>query len=476
MRLLIDALHERDAAYAVNWFWPNTLPYAIIAAGWVALSPALVGRFTLGVLVTLWVAAAFLVAWRRDRPLAAPILASVVAFNHALYWGFLSFFIGWPVFLVWLLAVDAGDSARGGRRDVARLAILSVLLYYAHVFWLLAGLGWLVLTETVRRDRPLIAALRLAALLPVVLMVTVWYPQLAGHRLAMGFDVGLHYWTSPLYRLQPGALRDATFGGLYGVVEGAFAVLIAAWIVLAVVTNFGPRGGRLDRMLFAGALLFFAVVLLAPDSYMSTILLWSRWMPCAVVLALLALPAPRLPARVLAAAALLAVLVFSVVTTAHWIAFEREELTGLDTALGEIAERSRVLGLDFVEDSAIVKDRPFMHLFAYAQVLRSATLNFSFAEHASGIVRYRVAPDARWSQGLEWRARGVKAEDLPHFDAVLANASEGVHAQLRARPELIAHGGSGRWRLYTVRHPAGREETPTTTGTGTLPGPSTRRP
>ena len=211
MRLVTETLRGQGDVYALNWLWPNTLVYGIVAAGWVMLPPGLVGRFTLIVLAGMWVTAVFLVAWRRDRALAAAVVASFLVFNHALYWGFLSFLVGWPLFLVWLVAVDADGVKRGSRRDPVRLALLGVLLYYAHALWFLAGLGWLVLGELLRRDRPPTAVLRLAALLPVALMAAARYPQLAALRRAMGFDVGVHWKTSPLYRLQPGAYRAKGF-------------------------------------------------------------------------------------------------------------------------------------------------------------------------------------------------------------------------------------------------------------------------
>jgi len=108
----------------------------------------------------------------------------------------------------------------------------------------------------------------------------------------------------------------------------------------------------------------------------------------------------------------------------------------------------RVIGLDYVKTSPIVKGRPFLQGFAYAQVVRGGELNFSFAEFAPMGVVYK-SPRARpWTRGLEWFSERATASDLSHFDYALVNAEGWRHDALAASRELTAVTGQGRWRLY----------------------------
>ena len=80
--------------------------------------------------------------WRSNRgrsPLAA-VLASLFVFCNVLYWGFLSFAIGWPVFAAWMLATDR-EIRRP--RQVLLLAAFGLALYACHALWLLAGIAWM---------------------------------------------------------------------------------------------------------------------------------------------------------------------------------------------------------------------------------------------------------------------------------------------------------------------------------------------
>ncbi len=119
--------------------------------------------------------------------------------------------------------------------------------------------------------------------------------------------------------------------------------------------------------------------------------------------------------------------------------------------LDNLPPSPRVLGLDLIKESETLKGRPFLQLFAYAQVFKGGELNFSFAEHYSGLVAYRTMRDVRWTPALEWSAAKVKSSDFAHFDFVLANGEERDHKTLAAFGELSPVTLSGRWRLYQVR-------------------------
>jgi len=149
-------------------------------------------------------------------------------------------------------------------------------------------------------------------------------------------------------------------------------------------------------------------------------------------------------------AALTIAAAFFLVTTIAWHTFATKDLSGFRESLKNIPLSSRVLGLDFLKSSEIIKGRPFLQLFAYAQVFKACELNFSFAEHYSGLVAYKAKREISWTSGLEWFGEKVKSTDYAYFDYVLANGDDKDHASLSSFCELSPITDSGRWRLYKV--------------------------
>ncbi len=149
----------------------------------------------------------------------------------------------------------------------------------------------------------------------------------------------------------------------------------------------GGSAGLIDRDVLAAGGFFLAIVMVAPDKFMNTIFFGSRWLPVAMIFILLSLPAPsirRLSARTVALALAAA---FFLMTTIAWHLYRTKDLAGFRESLDRLPASSRVLGLDLIKESDIVKGRPFLQLFAYAQVFKGSELNFSFAEHYSGLGR-----------------------------------------------------------------------------------------
>ena len=89
-------------------------------------------------------------------------------------------------------------------------------------------------------------------------------------------------------------------------------------------------------------------------------------------------------------------------TAPTWVAFERRELTGLVAALERLPPEPRVLGLDYRQRSTLVRGRPFLQTYAWAQVLRGGTLNFSFASYPTSLVVFRSSQPPRWTPKLYW--------------------------------------------------------------------------
>lgn len=456
VHLLFEALSDPGTPYEIAWLAPNNLVYLVMAAFGSVLPPVAAGRATVGLIALAWVGAAFLAARVRGRAPVQAVVASLLVFAFPLYWGFLNFLVGWPIFLLWvLLTLDPPE-----RGEAWRLALLAALLYGSHALWFAMGCLWLGVVTLWRRPGWGRVLRRGLALLPIVVAAALWYPTLQASREVGGFDVAAHWapvW--PLDRLMPRPVVEALLGGLRGVTEPVVAGALLLWIVAGVLTRGRDPERRIDRGLALASLPFFALFLFAPGKYLNTIYFAERWLAPGVILLLLATPPPGRISRGAVRSLGVALLAFFVLLTARtWHLFSTFELEGLRPSLTALPEGSHLLGLDLVKLSPTVDGRPYLQLFAWAQPLRDATLNFSFVEHASGIVRYREPPPTPWQPGLEWNAERVRREDVAHFDHVLIHGSGEQHRGAEADPQLEPVTPPAPWRLYRVR--GGRPDDP----------------
>ena len=447
VRLFREALAGPAGPYVVQWLAPNNLVYAFLLGFWEVLPAELVARAALALVVLLWVAAIHGLGAGRNRGTAAAVAASLLVFNQSAGWGFLNFLLGFPVFVLWF-GLTSGEPRRPSVKLWASLAGTALFLYGSHALWFAAGGLWVVVIGLVRKAPLKVLAGRLSALLPCGIVSLVWYPSLSAARATAGFDVAPH-WSALFDRLA--SFKDSAIGGIRGPVGTLAFVFVLLWAGLAVWQNRRGFAGRVDRDLLAAALFFLAVVAIAPDKFMNTIYFSSRWFPAALVFLLLALPAPsfrRMPAK---AAALAVAAVFFLATALAWHRYDSADLTGFRESLGALPASPRVLGLDLVKESDHVPGRPFLQLFAYAQVFKGGELNFSFAEHYSGLVAYRSKRKVPWTPGLEWFGEKVKRTDFAFFDFAIVNGEEKDHVTLAGFAELAPVTGTGKWRLYRVR-------------------------
>jgi hypothetical protein len=104
-----------------------------------------------------------------------------------------------------------------------------------------------------------------------------------------------------------------------------------------------------------------------------------------------------------------------------------------------------------MKESAVVRERPFIQVFAYAQVYRGGELNFSFADFGPSLVIYKKPRQLAWTSGLEWFPERAKKSDLLFFDFALISGDDKLHAGVAQEGTLIPQTPSGRWRLYKIR-------------------------
>jgi hypothetical protein len=446
IRLFLDAVHGADSPYRIQWLTPYSLAYVVLGAAWALSSPGNAGRLAFMVVGVLWVVAAHGLALKRGRSPEAAVLASALYFNHAMYWGLYSFLFGWPVFTLWFALVSRRRAQPFRWFDVPLFLGGALLLYLSHALWLATGAAWFVLAALVLRAPRWPSVLRLASFLPVLVLAAVWYPTLA----AAGFTSPTRWRQTPTGRVSFSWLVDSILGGIQGPVEYVMVGLLAAWILVSLWQNRERLASAADRELCLAAGLLALWMLVLPDVHSNTILFASRWAAPAMTLLVLGLPAPVFTTALRRGATLAIVAVFAVTTTVAWRQFERIEGSGLPEVLRALPARARVVGLDLVKTSDIIKGRPFIQTFAYAQVYRGGELNFSFADFAPSLVVYKARRQAPWTSGLEWFGEAVQPRDLAYFDYAIVNAPAEQQARAAVTPGFMPVTDHGRWRLYRL--------------------------
>ncbi|MFH0821650.1 MAG: hypothetical protein V2B18_02780 [Pseudomonadota bacterium] len=447
IKLFLETLADRTSSpYTIQWFTPYSLSYLLIGVSWFFFGAEYAGRAAMLIVCLLWVVTIHLIAVRKGRSPAAAVLASVFALNHVVYWGFYGFAVGWPAFGLWLLLTDRPCPDRFSPRDCLPVVGAALLLYLSHVLWFIMGVGWYCLRTALFRDPPRGALLRGACLIPLVLVTAVWYPVLSGSSMSTP-----PIWvTGPFERLGASWLTDAALGGLTGPVEYALTGIASAWVLLGIVQNRKDIVSSTDWGLVAAAGMFLLCALCLPDKYMNTIRLGQRWVPPAMIMLVLGFPVPALRPVIRNGVAMAAAVAFAAVTTSSWLVFERVELSGLKEALAALPQNPRLVGLDLVQTSEVVKGRPFIQVFAYSQVFNGGLLNFSFAEFSPCLVVYKDAFLRPWTGGLEWFPQRLRESDLRYFDHALVNGTGGVHAVTASNPAFKPVTTLGRWRLYRI--------------------------
>jgi hypothetical protein len=448
IRLAGDVLAGRAPELSMAWLAPGNLVYAILGGLSTILSPTTAARVGLWLIALSWSLATLALAHKRGRDPLLAVAASVLAFQAALYWGFLNFLLGWPAFILWLhLTGSPPEARRRIWRHGLALGAASLLLYSAHILWFVMGGVWILLAGILTRPPRLAWVLRLAGMVPGALLAAAWYPHMAQHRAQFG--TGALWFSGWWHRLHPLDLCQTMMGGPAGPDPTTMGGSLAFWVLVVLVTRWGEIRRHSDRLLLAAAALLGLVALVGPDKYMNTIYFAQRWAPCSTALLLIGLPAPRLRIRAAFSAGLLGTA--SLATCFAWLSFSNVEMTGFRDALAASPPNARVLELDLVGKSEFVGGRPFMQMMAYLQAEKGGSLNFSFAEHGSSLVSYRSPRVRTWTPALEWRPERLQAADVLAFDVVLMNALPADHQRFQGYAPVVPLTHAGRWRLYAVR-------------------------
>ena len=451
--LAIRAAADPAGPYVLLWGAPNTLIYAFLCPLAKIVPLEFMSRAALLFMTAAWIFAIFAVAARKKRPVESAVLASLLLFNVSFYWGFLNFMIGFPFFVFWVLFTTR--EKRGSPwRETAPLVLGSVLLYGSHILWFAAGALWLGLISLLRRLSFRRLVIRAATLVPVGLASLFWFGKFAVFQAASGLNEKPVWFANPIEKLLNFWFKNMAFGGSTGFVETILAVLVAAWIVFALVSNRRALRERLNADLLAAGGLLFAIAWLAPDAIKNTIVFAGRWVGPSFILLLLALPAPRLNPVVRRAVAAAAVAAFFLATTVNWVRFTRVDMAGFKDCLDRLPRNVRLLQLDFVKGNLNFIYHPFLQMYAYAEALKGAELAFPFSRHSTGLVAFRNPVSSPWTEKLDWYAEWVKETDVDYFDYVLVNGPPVNHLRWFSR-RLTPVTEPARWRLYRVQKTQG---------------------
>jgi hypothetical protein len=211
IRLAHDVLSGRSPELFITWLAPNKLVYALLGMLSLMLPPVWAARIGLWMVALAWALASLALATKRDRSLTSGLVLGVLAFQAGLYWGFINFLVGWPVFVAWLqLTIKPSGRARPLRHGLALCAV-ALALYGAHILWFAMGGLWLLFAGILTRPGVRGWLLRLASLMPGALLAALWYPTLVESRAL--FHTSADWTTALSERLHPMRPFDIIMGG-----------------------------------------------------------------------------------------------------------------------------------------------------------------------------------------------------------------------------------------------------------------------
>ena len=449
IQLLIETLKTDNGFYKIQWTAPNTFVYVFIYLFWQILPPELVGKAILILMILFWILAIHILSEKRGIPIESTIFASLLVFNLSLYWGLLNFLIGFPIFVIWF-ALTSKDRHATSFKEILLLVALSFFLYLSHALWFVVGAAWLFLINLVKKTPWKPFSLRLAALLPGVVLALTWFVNFASSRTDAGFKTAPH-WPSLPFRLSFGSFLNSTFGGIKGPTEFLVFCFICLWATLLVWKNRKRLIILFDKESLIAGFFFLAIFLLAPSTFLNTIFFSSRWFAIAMIFFIISLRLPLKDNLLVKAIPVFIAFGFVLMTSLAWQNFYSKDLSGLKESLAHIPPGSTVLGLDTVRRSDYLKGEPFFQIFSYAQAFKGCELNFSFAEHGTGIVAFKEIRETPWTTCLEWYPERTKKSDLRFFDYVLANTDEDTEKYFLETEELVRLTSTGFWQLYKVQ-------------------------
>jgi hypothetical protein len=439
-------IHHDDPAFGFSdqfrlMFSPYLVAYGLARVVGFVLPPAPAIKLvmTVGVVALPWSMARLLRYAGVDRWWA--LLGFPLALGFSFQWGFFSWIVAVPLFLLVLpstLAYAQRPTLRGG----VVVAVVGAAMFFAHGLILLLFLAVtgaaVVAAARPRRRAP-------AALLPLLVplgLAVAW--RLTIPRTETDLGVLSHARPWAFFWLRPIEWLSLSTSASFEPVAVGFG---CAAVALLVAAGLRPSRERLRWVPFAVAAAFYGFM---PWAAVNTAYLYQRFALFLIPLALLGFDAGprRVPARWLQAATL--ALVLGVIgRNAMLFRSFNAEARGFNEVVAAAAPAPRLIYLAYDAGAPGFVTSPFLHFSAYVQAEKGGTINFSFAQDAVAAIQYRPGRGSRTRYRLhvqpklfDWRLDGDHDHFLVRTSAPNPRDLFPADAPLR----LAAH--AGRWWLF----------------------------
>jgi hypothetical protein len=239
-------------------------------------------------------------------------------------------------------------------------------------------------------------------------------------------------------------------GAVRGPLEPAALVAIALFSVLSIWSWRRKRNGGSAPALLWSAAAFGLATLTLPDKVDEAVLFSQRCGAFAGIFFVLGSPAMKLRSWLIGT--WLVYLGYVAGTAQVWRGFDQQQRAGFEACRSAVPAKVRLVSLDFARASENLILPATFQMAAYTQLDHRVELNFSFAEHRSALVIFRVLPrQITWTRRLEHLPERLLPRDLDSFDYLLAHLpaerqTDFVAQVRRLRPVA----GAGDWWLYKI--------------------------
>ncbi|MFV2056479.1 MAG: hypothetical protein ACC707_08415 [Thiohalomonadales bacterium] len=401
--------------FRMNWFTPYLFGYGILYLLGLVLPLSIAAKLLLSIsfIATLFLSRALLQQYGSDKNLAWLIIP--INYSFAFYWGFFTFIVSIPFFLLYLLAVHRYLQAPTRKQGII-LGIGSIGLFFSH--FILFGLAMLIaaLQTFFRYDiKQYRLYLHYFTAAPIVI---AWFVKTMTSEQSGTSTV----WNLGFYRI------PQIFSYIIGMQERWPYVIVG---IMMVVLPF-IIGGRLTRLKWKWApviillLIFFFVPML-----MSGVLFVYERVVILLYIFYLLLFEFKTPLNFLKSSfAALFALALMVMVLMKFIAFDQEN-AGFKDLINAMPVGKRVLFMVFKTRSSEFAYHPiYLNFPAWYQVEKGGVVDFNFANLYPVVVRFRDDKKPKFTLATLPKYFDWNKHDGDMYDYILIRSEHDVQQAL----------------------------------------------